>query len=89
MNNTPNFPSLYWPFTTAENEKPYLYDARPMWRFTLYWTIIFVGGVHLGAALWACATHYQNWKVIWVVPVVYLFVGGIEAAVAGNLVGGL
>lgn len=60
-----------------------------MWRFTLYWTLICVVGVHLVAAGYAVAVQYKNWKIIWVVPVMYLVVGGIEALIAGNVVGGL
>lgn len=60
-----------------------------MWRFTLYWTLIFVGGVHLAAAGYACIMQYQNWKIIWIVPIIYAVIGGIEAVIAGNVVGGL
>lgn len=60
-----------------------------MWEFTLYWTLIFVVGVHLAAAGYACMIQYKNWKIIWVVPVVYTLIGGIEALIAGNVVGGL
>ena len=60
-----------------------------MWRFTLYWTLICVVGVHLAAAGYACAMQFRNWKIIWVAPVVYVIIGGIEALIAGNVVGGL
>lgn len=67
----------------------YLYDAESMWLFTLYWTLICVTGVHLIAAGYACVIQYQNWKIIWVVPIIYVVIGGIEALIAGNVVGGL
>lgn len=67
----------------------YLYDAESMWRFTLYWTLIVVGGVHMIAAAYACAIQWRNWKMIWVVPVMYGVVGGIEAVIAGCVTGGL
>ena len=61
-----------------------------MWKFTLYWTLICVVGVHLVAAGYACAVQWRNWRVVWpVVPCVYLLVGGLEAVIAGNVVGGL
>lgn len=85
----PPFPSLYWPFPVDGTQTAYLYDAPAMWRFTLYWTLIFVVGVHMAAAGYACAMQYHNWKIIWVVPLVYLIIGGIEALIAGNVVGGL
>ena len=43
----------------------------------------------MAAAGYACVIQYRNWKVIWVVPIVYLIIGGIEALIAGNVVGGL
>jgi len=33
--------------------------------------------------------QWRNWKVIWVAPVLFTVVGGIEAVIAGNVVGGL
>jgi len=86
---TPPFPSLYWPFPLDGPQNKYLYDAQPMWRFTLYWTLICVVAVHLSAAGYACAIQYRNWKIIWVVPVIYTIIGSAEALIAGNVVGGL
>ena len=85
----PPFPSLYWPFPVDGTQTSYLYDAHSMWRFTLYWTLICVVCVHIVAAAYACVMQYRNWKIIWVVPVIYLLVGGVEALIAGNVVGGL
>ncbi|PNS17475.1 hypothetical protein CAC42_7158 [Sphaceloma murrayae] len=85
----PPFPSLYWPFPVDGTQTYYLYDATSMWRFTLLWTIISVTGVHIVAALYACLVQWRNWRVIWVVPIIYTLVGGIEAIIAGNVVGGL
>lgn len=83
----PPFPSLYWPFPIAGPQEEYLYDTRSMWRFTLYWTIIIVVGVHLCAAGYACVVQYRNWKVIWLAPVGFMLIGGIEALIAGNITG--
>jgi len=85
----PRFPSLYWPFPVNGTQVQYLYDAYSMWKFTLYWTLVFVVGVHIAAAGYACMIQYKNWKIIWVVPVIYVVVGAIEATLAGNVVGGL
>jgi len=60
-----------------------------MWRFTLYWTLICVTGVHLVAASYACAMQYRSWKIIWIVPIIYTVIGGTEAVIAGNITGGL
>ena len=85
----PSFPALYWPFPVSGAQTVYLYDAASMWRFTLFWTLLCVVGVHLVAAGYACAMQYRNWKIIWFVPIIYVLIGGIEALIAGNVVGGL
>jgi len=85
----PPFPSLYWPFPVGGTQTAYLYDAHSMWGFTVYWTLIFVVGVHMAAAGYAVAMQWRNWKLIWIVPLVYLLIGGMEALIAGNVVGGL
>ena len=84
---TPSFPSLYWPINAKAGSAYYLYNNGDIWRFTLFWTLITYGAVHLAASLYAVAVQGNNWKVIWVVPVVYLLVGGIEALFAGSVVG--
>lgn len=85
----PPFPSLYWPFPVGGTQTDYLYDAYSIFRFTLIWTIICVVGVHLVAAFYAMAVQYRNWKLIWLVPIVYALIGGVEAIMAGSVVGGL
>ncbi|KAF2150569.1 hypothetical protein K461DRAFT_280571 [Myriangium duriaei CBS 260.36] len=85
----PSFPSLYWPFPVGGTQTYYLYDAHSIWRFTLLWTIISITGVHLVAAFYAVLMQSKNWKVIWVVPIIYGLIGGIESIIAGNVVGGL
>ncbi|EMC99017.1 hypothetical protein BAUCODRAFT_146005 [Baudoinia panamericana UAMH 10762] len=85
----PQFPALYWPFPVYGTQTQYLYDARSMWLFTLYWTLICVVGIHIIAASYAVAMQWKNWKIVWVVPIIYVVVGGIEAVIAGNVVGGL
>jgi hypothetical protein len=48
-----------------------------------------VVGVHLVAAGYACLVQYRNWKVIWVALIIFGIVGGIQAVIAGSIVGGL
>ncbi|KAH0230093.1 hypothetical protein KCV06_g6943, partial [Aureobasidium melanogenum] len=86
---TPPFPSLYWPFPVGGTQTLYLYHSHDMWRFTLLWTIIDVVGIHLIAAAFAMAIQWRNWKLIWLVPIVFGFIGAVEAIIAGNVVGGL
>lgn len=85
----PPFPSLYWPFPIGGTQIAYLYDAHSIWRFTLYWTLICVVAIHIVAAGYAVVVQTKNWKIIWIVPVVYVVIGGIEGLIAGNVVGGL
>jgi hypothetical protein len=85
----PPFPALYWPFPLNSGQASYLYHATDIWRFTVIWTLIFYGAVHFAAAGYAVIIGRKNWKVIWIVPVVYAVVGGTEAVLAGSIVGGL
>jgi hypothetical protein len=111
---TPSWPSLYWPIRAAPGEPKYLYYTSDIWRFTLYWTLLSFGAVHISAAGWAvlmqlrsafarshsrarnaaagCAgvqgsSVKQTLGWVWLVPLVYCVVGGIEAVLAGSVVG--
>lgn len=86
---TPPFPSLYWPFPVDGPQCTYLYDAHAIWRYTLYWTLICVGGVHIIASAYACGVQWRNWKLIWIAPVVFAVIGTCEAVIAGSITGGL
>ena len=85
---TPRFPSLHWEF---DNPKWNLYNLRDIWRFTLLWTVILYGLFHLGAAgtalLMQLGRRKSNWKYLWTVPLLYAFVAGVEAIMAGSVVG--
>jgi len=35
------------------------------------------------------AVQWKNWKMIWIAPLVFAVIGGIEAFIAGSVVGGL
>ncbi|KAL1643948.1 hypothetical protein SLS58_004623 [Diplodia intermedia] len=86
---TPPFPSLYWPFPVRGHQAYYLYDPGDVWRFTLLWTLIFYGAVHLATSGYAIIVQWRNWKVIWIIPVIFCVIGGMEAVIAGSIVGGL
>ena len=67
-----------------------LYHVRDVWRFTVTWTLIVYALFHLGAVLVAFFTHglkKSSWKYLWAVPVVYLVIAGLEAILAGSIVG--
>ncbi|KAF2794381.1 hypothetical protein K505DRAFT_304142 [Melanomma pulvis-pyrius CBS 109.77] len=86
---TPAFPSLYWPLPLRAVKPYYLYRPGDIWRFTTAWTLIFFGAVHLVVAAWACIVQWRNWKLIWMAPILYAIVGGLEGLIAGSVVGGL
>jgi len=67
----------------------YLYRPGDIWRFTTVWTLLFFGTIHLIVAAWACIIQWRSWKLIWITPVLYAVIGGIEGLIAGSIVGGL
>lgn len=82
----PPFPGLY-SFQTGFTEPSYLYHSRDIWRFTLFWTIIIFEGFYLAASTYAVVVQWRNWKMMWIVLLLYMFVAGIQAALAGSVVG--
>ena len=126
---TPSWPSLYWPIRPEPGVPQYLYYTSDIWRFTLYWTLLDVGAVHVVAAglavvmqlrsavarahsrsrtaagavaagsgggggnagWWSAGVQGSSVKQtlgwVWLVPVVYCVVGGIEAILAGSVEG--
>lgn len=101
----PSFPSLYWPINPTPNAPQHLYYQSDIWRFTLFWTLLTYGAVHLSASLWAVLMQLrsvlatktkplgepnkfrQTLLWVWMIPVGYLVVAGIEAVFAGSVVG--
>jgi hypothetical protein len=39
--------------------------------------------------MYAMMIQWRNWKLIWITPVVFGLVGGVEALIAGSVVGGV
>lgn len=67
-----------------------IYYIEDAWRFTLLWTLITYAVFHVGAVLVAVLTHgwkKSSWSYLWAVPGVYLVVAGLEAVLAGSVVG--
>ena len=85
---TPRFPGLYSFEAVFKNNNPqYLYHSRDIWRFTLFWTIIIYEGFHLAASGYAFMMQWRNWKMMWMIPPLYMLVAGMEAVLAGSVVG--
>jgi hypothetical protein len=89
---TPKFPSLNVQtlYDSTERKEYTLFYIYDVWRFTLIWTLIIYALFHLGAVFVTVFTHgwkKNAWRYLWAVPVVYLVMAGVEAVVAGSLVG--
>ncbi|KAL1844657.1 hypothetical protein VTK73DRAFT_2079 [Phialemonium thermophilum] len=84
----PPFPSLHPRLGNSEWDLRRLSD---MWRFTLLWTLIMYALFHLGAASIALVMQIgkrrANWRYLWMVPLLYLAMAGVEALLAGSIVG--
>ena len=85
--STPSFPSLYWFVNAKADEPQYLYHLSDIWRFTLFWTLIVFELSHVAASTYAVIVQWRNWKIMWIVPLVYMIAAGIEAVLAGTVVG--
>ncbi|KID79559.1 uncharacterized protein G6M90_00g018430 [Metarhizium brunneum] len=90
--HTPPFPSLN--VNTLQDRTPNrtytLYRITDVWKFTVLWTLITYIFFHLGAVLVAVFSHGLNkgsWRFLWAVPIIYLLIAGIEAIIAGSIVG--
>ena len=84
---TPGFPGLYWPLHAPANTPQYLYHRSDIWRFTLYWTLIIYGTSHIAASGYAFAVQWRHWKLMWIVPIVYLIWAGLQGILAGSVIG--
>ncbi|KAH6897216.1 hypothetical protein B0T10DRAFT_557050 [Thelonectria olida] len=89
---TPRFPSLNVDtlYDTTSDKRYTLFYVLDVWRFTLIWTLLLYAVFHMGAVLTAWFTHgskKSSWKYLWAVPVVYLVMAGVEAVMAGSVVG--
>lgn len=89
---TPRFPSLNVQtlYDTTDNKQFTLFYILDVWRFTLLWTLIIYAVFHMGAVLVAMFTHgwkKSSWRYLWAIPVIYLVMAGLEAVMAGSIVG--
>ncbi|KAK2070386.1 hypothetical protein P8C59_004881 [Phyllachora maydis] len=86
----PPFPALGWP---PQDPTRQLRSLPEMWRFTLLWTLAIYAIFHLSAASIAIIMHTgkttSDWKYLCMVPLVYTFVAGVEALIAGSVTGAI
>lgn len=88
---TPPFPSLYWPYKAKPGVANYLYYAHDIWRYTLLWTLIIFAVFHMVVAAFAVLMQLgkgkRAWQYVWIIPLIYAIIAGIEAILAGSFVG--
>lgn len=91
---SPPFPSLNVR-TVADptQDRAYtLYYLGDVWKFTVIWTLIAYALFHCGALLVAAAMRSPrkpplSWRFVCLVPLVCLVTAGLEALLAGSVVG--
>jgi hypothetical protein len=90
---TPGFPSLYWPIHVKPGVANYLYYTSDIVRYTLYWTLIIFAVFHAAVAGFAILMQLgkgkKAWKYVGLIPIVYAIVAGLEAVMAGAVVGAM
>lgn len=88
---TPPFPSLYWPLHAKPGIPNYLYYSNDIWRYTLLWTLIIFAVFHWVVAAFAVVMQLGKgknaWQYVWIIPLVYSLIAGVEALLAGSFVG--
>lgn len=89
---TPRFPSLNVRdlYDSTPDKRYTLFHIQDVWYFTVVWTLIMYWVFHMGPVLIALFTHGWNkssWKYLWAVPIVYMVMAGLEALLAGTIVG--
>ncbi|RIB04213.1 hypothetical protein C2G38_2008475, partial [Gigaspora rosea] len=87
LNNSPTWPSLYWPFDNAN----YLYQANDIWRFTTIWTLIFFTSIYGFAGLWTWIV-FRKYRWSFLIPIgfviIALLTGFINSVIIGYILAG-
>lgn len=83
---TPRFPSLNLPIGGAAYNSSLLFETKDIWRFTVYWALIFFGAFHTCAGIWACLMHRKISGFVWIMSI-YMIFSAIQAFVSGSIVG--
>jgi hypothetical protein len=69
----------------------YLYFTGDIWRYTLYWTFIIYAVFHAAVAGFAVLMQLgkgkRAWQYVWAIPAIYAIIAGIEAVMAGSIIG--
>ncbi|ODQ56700.1 hypothetical protein WICANDRAFT_37073, partial [Wickerhamomyces anomalus NRRL Y-366-8] len=84
--STPKFPSLYWPVNNKMYTVSYLYYTYDIWKFTIFWSLIFFIGFYGAAGLWAALVHRKLAGGCWILGF-YVLIGGVQGIISGTVVG--
>ncbi|KAI6246807.1 hypothetical protein HI914_04926 [Erysiphe necator] len=88
---TPSWPSLYWPFTKKIDIPKYLYFTHDIWFYTLLWTLVMFALTHgivaMIGVIMQIGKGHRSWQYVWAIPLANIIIGGIEAFLAGSVVG--
>ncbi|GCE97755.1 hypothetical protein ZYGM_004850 [Zygosaccharomyces mellis] len=82
---TPSFPSLYWP-VGHKTSLHVIYDIGDIWKFTLYWSLIFNFGLYAIAGFWASLSHRKQAGGLWIMAL-YCAYGGVQGIAGGTISG--
>ncbi|CCF59406.1 hypothetical protein KAFR_0G03730 [Kazachstania africana CBS 2517] len=84
---TPKFPSLYWPIGFDESfDNAFLYSVVDIWKFTLYWSLIFNGAFYVSAGAVACLTTKKKSRSL-LIFATYTVFGGLQGVIVGTVMG--
>ncbi|ONH67299.1 hypothetical protein BON22_3006 [Cyberlindnera fabianii] len=64
----------------------YLYYTYDVWRFTVFWSLIFFIGFYAAVGIWASFIHRKFSKGLMMV-VFYVILGGVQALISGTVLG--
>lgn len=82
----PKFPSLYWPINDPRYNFAFLYYITDIWKFTLYWTLIFNAAFYGSVGVCAALSHRRTPTAV-VLIAVYLLFAGVQGFIAGTVAG--
>lgn len=87
----PPFPSLSFEvLTAATDNRLSLYYISDIWRFTVLWTVIIYGVVHVASASAAIIMQggkKRSWKYLWLAPLIYICVAMVQGLFVGTVIG--
>ncbi|KAG9284045.1 hypothetical protein G9A89_022819 [Geosiphon pyriformis] len=84
LNSTPTWPSLDWP--PFRDRGISLEAKEDIWRFTVFWTLLFFASIYGTAGIWAWIV-FHRWRWSFLIPVGFIAVSLLTGLVGGTIVG--